>query len=69
MMKVFNLLVAICAIAAINWSLTVWDANLIELITPEGSDLRMIREPLYYVISAAGLLVLGQVLGLKLFKD
>ena len=64
MMKVFNLLVAICAIAAINWSLTVWDANLIELITPEGTLFRMIREPAYLIIGAVGIIVLLSLFGL-----
>ncbi len=67
MMMLFDLLVAICAIAAINWGLvTAFGINAVELITPEGTALRMIREPAYLIIGAVGLIVLLALFGLRL---
>lgn len=65
MMKWMDLLVAICAIAAINWGLvTALGINAVELITPEGTLLRMIREPAYLIIGAVGIIVLLSLFGL-----
>ena len=58
------LLVIVCAIAAINWGLVAaFNINAVELITPEATPLRMVREPAYILIGLAGLAVLIQTLG------
>ena len=60
-----QLLIVVCAIAAINWGLvTGLGVNAVELVTPEGTMLRQVREPAYILIGLAGLVVLLQVLGL-----
>lgn len=60
-----NLLILVCAIAAINWGLVAGlGLNAVEMITPEGTMLRQVREPAYIVIGIAGLIVLLEVIGL-----
>lgn len=60
-----ELLILVCAIAAINWGLVAGlGINAVEMITPEGTVLRQIREPAYIVIGVVGLVVLLELLGL-----
>lgn len=60
-----ELLILVCAIAAINWGLVAGlRINAVELITPEGTVLRQAREPAYIVIGVIGAVVLLQVLGI-----
>lgn len=60
-----ELLILVCAIAAINWGLVAGlGINAVEIITPEGTMLRQVREPAYIVIGVVGLVVLIELLGL-----
>ena len=59
-----KLLVLICAIAAINWGLvTGLGINAVEVVTPEMTVVRQLREPLYILIGLAGVVVLLQQVG------
>ncbi len=63
-MNLSSLLIIVCAIAAINWGLvTLIQWNAVEVVTPEETPLRMLREPVYLVIGAAGIAVLLSVFG------
>jgi TRAP-type C4-dicarboxylate transport system permease small subunit len=55
--KTLQLLMAICAIAAINWGMTAHDQNVIPMITKEKSTQNLI----YYAIAVCGVLVLGKM--------
>jgi uncharacterized membrane protein YuzA (DUF378 family) len=58
-------LILVCAIAAINWGLvTVFKLNAVELITPEGTVLRKVREPAYISIGIIGFILLLNIIGL-----
>jgi uncharacterized membrane protein YuzA (DUF378 family) len=56
--KTLQILILVCAIAAINWGLSAVDMNAVEKVLPMNP---VARTYVYYAIAACGVVVIGKM--------